>query len=109
MSHLGTYEANSDWTWTLTLQDEDGADLDLKNGGSWTVTFDISKEGAVYLAGLSGSLDADADGNPPVLTMTSANSLKLPAGTYDLEILATLSGTNRRLRHTFDVARAADA
>lgn len=108
MSHLGQYEANSDWTWTITLNDEDGSAVDLKDGGNWTVTFDVVKDGAIYLADIAATLNADADGNPPSFPMTAANSTKLPAGTYDLEILATRGGTNRRWRHQFDVVRQGD-
>lgn len=109
MTHLGTYEAGSDWTWTLTLNDQDDANVDLKSGGSATITAFISRNNAIYLNDVSVTIGGDADGNPVTFTVTDTNSAKLPSGKFDLRLKAVLSdATVRRWRHTFDVATGPD-
>lgn len=110
MAHLGSYEGGSDWTWTLTLNDQDDAAVDLKSGGNATITAFIERGGALYKNDLSVTIGADADGNPVTLTIADTDSDDLPAGKFSLLIKAVLSdNTVRRWRHSFDVVRGADA
>ena len=53
MTHLGTFEAGSDFALIATLQDEDGVAIDLTGG---TVTGFVERNGATYLNDQSISL-----------------------------------------------------
>jgi hypothetical protein len=109
MEHLGTYEAGSDWTFTLTLNDRDGAAVNLKSGGDATLTAFVERNGAIYLNDVSVTIGGDTDGNPVTLPVTDTNSAKLPKGKFDLRIKAVLSdNTVLRWRQTFAIVTGGD-
>lgn len=110
MTHLGTYEAGSDWTWLLTLNDQSSAEVDLKSGGNATITLFAERNGALYLNEVSVTIGGDANGNPVTATVTDTLSRLLPKGKFDLRIKAVLNDNSvRRWKHTFDISRGADA
>lgn len=106
MTHLGTYEAGSDWDWVLTLQDQDGSTLNLTSA---TVVASVERNGALYSHDVSVTKEGDADDQPVTFSVTKAISRTYPAGLFRLIIESTESGVSRVWRHTFRVNRWAGA
>ncbi len=103
MTHLGTFEAGSDFSLIATLQDEDGVAIDLTGG---TVTGYVTNRGAIYLNALPVSLTTPASG---IVTWPFADtdSNKLPAGELDVIWNSVLAGTAVRIhRDTFTIVRS---
>lgn len=109
MTHLGTFEAGSDFTLISTLNDQDGTVVDLKSGGDATVTGFVERNGAIYLNDRPITLNADADGNPVSWLFEDTDSNKLPAGNFKVLFKAVLSSAAvRRWRDSFTIVRGSD-
>ena len=107
---LGTVEAGSDVTFTLTLNDQDGSPVDFKAGGDATFETYVERNGVVWIltADITTSIGADADGNPITVALADTSTDDLANGRHVVVVRATLSsGAKRTWRETFVIKRAA--